>query len=52
MYKEAPEQVQQVYGYWWKAIAHFYMSAIYFAMGKSKEGLIHLDKAYVARRNY
>jgi tetratricopeptide (TPR) repeat protein len=46
MYKEALEQVQQairVIGE--KPLLTFYMSAIYFAMGKSKEGLIHLDKA-------
>ncbi len=46
MYKEALEQVQQairIIGE--KPLLTFYMSAIYFAMGKSKEGLIHLDKA-------
>ncbi|MEJ0080023.1 MAG: tetratricopeptide repeat protein [Puia sp.] len=46
MYKEALEQVQQairVIGE--KPLLTFYMSAVYFAMGKSKEGLIHLDKA-------
>ncbi len=46
MYKEALEQVQQairIAGN--KPLLTFYMSAIYFAMGKSKEGLLHLDRA-------
>ena len=46
MYKEALEQVQQaIWVIGEKPLLTFYMSAIYFAMGKSKEGLIHLDKA-------
>jgi tetratricopeptide (TPR) repeat protein len=46
MYTQALEQVQQairITGN--KPLLTFYMSAIYFAMGKSKEGLLHLDKA-------
>jgi len=46
MYPQALEQVQQairIAGN--KPLLTFYMSAIYFAMGKSKEGLLHLDKA-------
>ncbi len=46
MYMQALEQVQQairITGN--KPLLTFYMSAVYFAMGKSKEGLLHLDKA-------
>ncbi|MDP4129908.1 MAG: CDC27 family protein [Bacteroidota bacterium] len=46
MYVQALEQVQQairITGN--KPLLTFYMSAVYFAMGKSKEGLLHLDKA-------
>jgi tetratricopeptide (TPR) repeat protein len=46
MYPQALEQVQQairIAGN--KPLLTFYMSAIYFAMGKSKEGLVHLDRA-------
>ena len=45
-FKEAYEQVNQairVTGD--KPLMIFYLSTICFAMGKSKEGLIHLDKA-------
>ena len=44
-YEEALEQVQAAIlitdG---KPVFSYYLSAIYFAMGKSKEGLLHLEK--------
>lgn len=46
MYAQALEQVQQairISGN--KPLLTFYTSAIYFAMGKPKEGLLHLDRA-------
>jgi tetratricopeptide (TPR) repeat protein len=46
MFPQALEQVQQairIAGN--KPLLTFYMSAIYFAMGKSKEGLLHLERA-------
>ncbi|HVY74749.1 MAG TPA: tetratricopeptide repeat protein [Puia sp.] len=46
MYPQALEQVQQairIAGN--RPLLTFYMSAIYFALGKSKEGLLHLDRA-------
>jgi tetratricopeptide (TPR) repeat protein len=46
MFPQALEQVQQairITGN--KPLLTFYMSAIYFAMGKSKEGLLHLERA-------
>ena len=45
-FKEALEQVQaamRITG--GKPIFIFYMSTVYFALGKSKEGLLHLEKA-------
>jgi tetratricopeptide (TPR) repeat protein len=45
-YKEAYEQVQQAIRITGdKPLMVFYLSAVCFAMGKSKEGLLHLDKA-------
>jgi tetratricopeptide (TPR) repeat protein len=46
LYPQALEQVQQairIAGN--KPLLTFYMSAIYFALGKSKEGLLHLERA-------
>ncbi len=46
MYKEALEQVQQAIRITGdKPLLTFYLSAICFAMGKNKEGLLHLDSA-------
>ena len=45
-YEEALEQVQAAMQHTEnKPLFIFYLSAIYFALGKSKEGLLHLEKA-------